>query len=359
MTEILIVGAGPTGLTAAVELARRGFALRIVERDPTPTALSKAVGVAPHSLDLLEACGVTERLLARGVRMRGFQAHRRGRLLGAVEMSRLKHRFNFLLCLPQSATETAMAEVLQELGVAVEWNTQLTGLRPDGARTRVTLQGPGGTAEAGFDMVLGADGIHSRVREALGLAFEGITHNRTWSIADGEVDDWPHDPHYGQLFLGEGGDVGIVVPIGEHAFRSVSNTPDALAAVGPEYRQARVRGTDTFRIPARQASRYRVGGVFLGGDAAHAHSPVGARGMNLGIEDAVCFARRLAEGSLDGYEAERRPVETRWIAVSERILAAAQATGPAGLARDLAMSLIFRLPALQQLGIRRVAGLDE
>jgi 2-polyprenyl-6-methoxyphenol hydroxylase-like FAD-dependent oxidoreductase len=359
MQDILIVGAGPTGLTAALELRRRGLRPQIVERDAGPTPLSKAVGVAPHSLDLLEASGATERLLARGVRMRGFQVWRGEDLLGQIDMRRLEHRFDFLLCLPQSETETAMAELLAEAGVQVGWRTELVGLRTEGERLVALLEGERGRREAAFDVVLGADGVHSRVREALGLAFEGRTHERLWSIADGRIANWPNDRLWGQLFVHANGDVGVVVPIAEDRFRAISNTPDALACAAPAYAAAEVLRTDTFHIPARQASRYGVGGAFLAGDAAHAHSPVGARGMNLGIEDAVAFAARLAAGTLAGYEAERRPVGRRWIDLSERLLAAVQAAGAGAALRDLAIGLIAHLPALQRPMLERVAGLRE
>jgi len=357
--SVLIVGAGPTGLTAAVELARRGIAPRIVDRNEGPTPLSKAVGINPRSLDLLEPGGVAERLLAEGLRIREGHVHYRGRELATLQLSRLPHRFNFLLALPQSDTETILAQRLSELGVEVERRTALTGLRQDGDRVEVTLEGPDGREEAACDLVYGADGVHSAVREALGLSFDGYTHDRTWSIADAEIDDWPYGNPAANLFLQPGGSVGFIIPIGAGRFRAVSNTEDALAQIPGGYSLSRLLRSDTFKIPVRQVATYQSGAVFLGGDAAHVHSPVGGRGMNLGIEDAATFAQMFAAGDLSGYTAARHPVGAQWIKASERVLRAVQATGPLSVQlRNLALRTLGHLPALQGRLLARAAGLQ-
>jgi 2-polyprenyl-6-methoxyphenol hydroxylase-like FAD-dependent oxidoreductase len=357
--SILIVGAGPTGLTAALELARRGYSARIVDRDAGPTSLSKAVGVSPHSLDILEPSGVTERLLARGLRIRQAQARYEGKLLAAIDLTRLPHRFNFLLSLPQAETERLMEVTLAGFGGHVDWRTELKDIRLVDRGADVELLGPGGAETARYDYVFGADSAHSRVRQALGMGFSGYAHKRLWSIADAEIPGWPYPPETAEAVLHRNGDLGFIIPIGEGRFRAVSNTPEPLAHV-PGTQGAKVLGQDTFHIPVKQADRYRAGGVFLGGDAAHVHSPIGARGMNLGIEDAAAFARRLAEDDLDGYEAERRPVGRRWMDLSERVLAAVQADSwGAVAARNLALSTLGHFPAAQKPMLERVAGLRE
>lgn len=356
--SVLVVGAGPTGLTAAVELARRGIRPRVIDRNDGPTPLSKAVGISAHSLELLEPAGVTERLLAAGLRIPRGHIYFADRQLGTIRFAALRHRFNFLLALPQSETETILAEVLAGSGVTVERRTSLAGLTQDGDGVSVVLEGPTGRETVHFDCVYGADGVHSKTREGAGIAFEGYSHRRTWSIADAELGSWPHEPGAARLFLRDDGDVGFIIPIGPGRFRAISNTPDALARIPGTYRVARLLRSDTFHIPVKQAPSYQQSRVFLGGDAAHVHSPVGGRGMNLGIEDACAFARRFAESTLDGYTAERHPVGHRWIAASERTLAAVQATsGAAVFARNLAIRLVGKLPALQRRVVRRAAGL--
>lgn len=354
--KILIVGAGPCGLTAALELARRGFHPRIIEKAPGPTPLSKAVGINPRSLEILEPTGVTDRLMAQGIRMQGVQARFEGRLLAEIQVRRLPHRFNFMLALPQSETETVMEDVLVSLGVRPEWNVELTDIRLAGGKVEVELKGAhGGT----FDYVLGADGGHSRVREVLNLGFSGYTHKRVWSIADAMIPDWPFPEATAMANLHRNGDMGFIIPIGPKRFRAVSNTPEPLAHL-PGVESAQVSQSNTFHIPVRQADSYQAGGVFLGGDAAHVHSPIGARGMNLGIEDAFVFVRRLSEGTLDGYTSERHPVGRRWILLSERLLGVVQSSNPLVIGvRNLAMRTVSRLPGLQQPIMERVAGLRD
>ncbi|WP_293458417.1 FAD-dependent oxidoreductase [Phenylobacterium sp.] len=359
--EVLIVGAGATGLAAAVELARRGVAIRIVDRDPGPTPRSKAVGVSSHTLELLELSGVAARLLARGLRIRRVRVHDGDEPLGAIDFKGLPHRFNFLLSLPQSETEAILAERLGEHGVEVEWRRRLASLEQNDDGVIAELTGPGGDRHVvTADRVLGADGADSTVREQSGFRFEGYVHRREWSIADIEVDAWPYDPTEAQAFFGEDGDLAFVIPIGQGRHRAVSNTPSALAHIPGDFALRRTERTDRFHLPIRLADSFQRGRVFLAGDAAHVHSPLGARGMNLGIEDAVCFAGRFADGRLDGYSAERRPIGRRWIRFSERLLRAAESrNGAAVFARNLAIRVVGHAPWMQRPILQRVAGLVE
>lgn len=360
-TEVLIVGAGATGLAAAVELARRGTPFRIIDRHSGPTPLSKAVGISSHTLDLLEASGVASRLLERGLCIRRVRVHDGDTALGAIDFNGAPHRFNFLLALPQSETEAVLAERLRELGAGVAWRWRLTSLEPADDGVVAMLAGPDGDRQVvTAKCVLGADGADSTVRQQAGFRFEGYVHRREWSIADIEVGAWPYDSTEAQAFFGEDGDLGFVIPIGRDRHRAISNTPDALARIPGDFALCRIERTDRFHLPIRLADSFQSGRVFLAGDAAHVHSPVGARGMNLGIEDAVCFAARHAMGQLDGYTAKRRPIAERWIRFSERLLAAAQTrNGAAALARNLAVRVVGHAPWMQRPILERVAGLVE
>ena len=358
--NLLIVGAGPTGLTAAVELARRGILPRVIDRDDGPTPLSKAVGINTRSLVLLEPSGVTDRLIAAGIRIRSGNLWFEGRKLVTVRFDGLKHRFNFLLALPQSETERILADRLVELGGQIERRTRLLALQDPADAVTARIERPDRIEESAFDFVLGADGSHSTVREAIGLPFEGYDHARTWSIADAEIVDWPHEPDSVNLFLNRDGGIGFIVPIGPGRFRAVSNTPDALARIPGPYRVERLLLKDMFHIPVRQVPDYRKGRVFLAGDAAHVHSPAGGRGMNTGIGDAATFARQMAENDLDGYSAERRPAGRASIKMSEALVRMAQLTNPALIAlRNALLPRLFGLPPLQQGLLKDLLDINE
>jgi 2-polyprenyl-6-methoxyphenol hydroxylase-like FAD-dependent oxidoreductase len=362
--QVLIVGAGPTGLTAALELARRGYRPRIVDRDPGPTPLSKAVGIAAHTLELLEPSGVTEWLLGIGTRIERGYVWYKDRRIGTIDFTALPHRFNFLLSLPQSETERILAAALAEYGVAVDWNTALVGMQPNGKGVDAILGGSNGgpkpNEEAHFDYVLGADGMHSTVRSAARIPFAGHTYTRDWSIADVSVMDWFYEPNAAHLFFHGRGDIGFTIPTGALEYRVVANTPDALQRMDHGFLVKDVLRTDVFKIAIKQAKSYQAGGVFLGGDAAHVHSPVGARGMNLGIEDGFAFATRLVGGTLEGYSAERWPVGRRWIDFSDQVLRMAEVVTPGLVAlRNLAFRVVAHTPPLQRPLLKRVAGLVE
>ena len=306
--QILIVGAGPTGLTAAVELARYGFRPRVIDRGHGPTPLSKAVGLSAGSLELLEPSGVAAKLLDQGIKIRRGGVWYEGDRLGTIDFSSLPHRYNFLLALPQSETETILADVLADFGVKVERCTTLSALKQSGGEIEASIDGPDGRTGTSFEFVFGADGLDSTVRRQAGLRFDGYTHRRVWSIADVILSDWPYERHSAQLFLDSRGEISFVIAIGQSRFRIISNTKNGLSHLPGHYFVERVLRSGQFLIPVKQARRYQNGRVFLGGDAAHVHSPVGARGMNLGIEDAVSFVARLISGSLGGYTAERYPI---------------------------------------------------
>jgi 2-polyprenyl-6-methoxyphenol hydroxylase-like FAD-dependent oxidoreductase len=316
---LLIVGAGPTGLTAAVELARRGVMPRIIDGKSSPLPLSRAVGINARSLTLLEASGVAERLLAEGVRVQRARIHDQARAIAELRLDRQDFKYNFMLCLPQDSTEAILLERFKELGGDVEFGVSLESLSRRDEKALVTLKHAGEQRieEAEYDTVLGADGAHSRVREAVKLPYVGIDLAGAWGIADVDSAAWPYDDQFCGFIL-PGGRVVVVIPIGKDRYRVVANRTKALELVPGGMAVDRLRREADFDIAVRQVPSYRQDSVFLAGDAAHCHSPVGGRGMNLGIADAVSFAGRLAADDLDGYSAERHAHGQAAIAASER-----------------------------------------
>lgn len=346
---VLVVGAGPTGLTAALELARRGVPVRIIEKRPDPSPFSRAVGITRASMDLLTPSGVAEALMAEAVVFSGITFH-----VGVRPVAALPLDFDAdsrLWGLPQDRTEAHLAEALARHGVRPEYGTALTGLAQDEGGVEVTTTAGADRAE----MVIGADGVHSAVREALGLEFPGHVLPETWSIADVESAGWADRRGFNGYLL-PGGDICVVVPIGPARFRVIASQPDALAALPVPMEVERLNRAGTFHIHVRQVARYSHGRVHLAGDAAHCHSPVGGRGMNLGIADAADLAARIAGGDTSGYHAARHAAAAGVITATERVRRLLQG-GRVG--RGLAVTALrtaAALPPLRRAAVHRFVG---
>ncbi len=353
-SKILIVGAGPTGLTTAIELYRRGYSPRIIDRKAAPSPLSRAVGINARSLDLLEPSGITNDLLAEGYKLKKVKLHNGKKTIGKIRLHKLPHRFNFLLALPQNETEEIMRKKLEELGGTVEYGHALTQLVIKDGKA---MAGINEDRAKKYDLLIGADGAHSMVRQSMNIPFIGYDYPQRWSIADFESRNWPGDA---DLFFTHGGHVRFVVRIGENRYRAVADQPDALAGIPLYFNLDKLHRKDDFVISIRQAETYQKPPVYLAGDAAHVHSPAGGRGMNLGIEDGWDLARRIAEDDLEGYTAARHPVGAHWISLSERIVRGATANSFRGrLLRNLMISIVSIFSFLQVPLLKRVAGLQD
>ena len=347
-TSILIVGAGPSGLTAAIELTRRGFAPRIIDKRSGPVTESRALAVNPRTLAILQPAGLTPRLIAAGTPIQ--KAYLRGldRLLLTLDLSRLPDPYNYMLMLPQHETERLMAARLAELAGAVERSTTLLSLSQSDDRITVALQGPGG-AETTLhpDIVIGADGAHSTVRHGIGQQFAGAAYEQAWGLADATIEsDLPLD---GIIVFDRAPDLAALFPIKGERVRLLSDREEVLNHIPPEIRIREVHWSTSFRISHRLVERYQSGSVFLVGDAAHIHSPFGARGMNMGIEDAAWLAWLIHEGDTVGYTAARRPVAQQVIETVDpatRFMASDRA-GSKFLRRHL-VPLLGALPFMQK-----------
>lgn len=313
--NILIAGAGPTGLTAAVELSRLGISPRIIDRKKEPSVLSRAVGVMPASLNILKPSGVTDHLVKEGVKMKFAQIFKGERLLVRIPLEGGHPDWDYAIALPQDRTEKALIEALKRYGGSVEFGSELTGIRQDSEKVIVNINnGP----DEEYDYVLGADGIHSAVRTQLGIEYPGIDLPETWSIADVDAVNWPyHDA--GTICILPDGNMAFVVALEENRYRVISNTEDALAALPLKLDVITRHREGQFTISIRQVNEYQKGRVFLAGDAAHCHSPAGGRGMNLGIADAAEWAKRIVENDLVGYSQSRHESGAATIALSERL----------------------------------------
>ena len=330
--DVLVVGAGPTGLALAAQLRAYGTKFRIVDRSLDRVRESRALGIQPRTLEALAGFGVSDRLVARGNPAMQLRLHlaRRTVSVPLFDIGLPDTPYPFLLFLAQAETESVLGEHLSARDVPVERGTELVGLERRGPHVLCRLRsrdGTEGTVQARY--VVGCDGAHSTVRDRAGIGFEGYAYPQTYLLADLDVEGLePGAVH--TYVTGDG--VLLFFPLGSPApWRMLamrpSDAPDGKVTV-PLLRQIAERYgahglvlrdpvwmTD-FRIHNRGAARYRSGPFFLAGDAAHIHSPAGAQGMNTGIQDALNLGWKLAlvcrgaapEDLLETYGTERAPV---------------------------------------------------
>jgi 2-polyprenyl-6-methoxyphenol hydroxylase-like FAD-dependent oxidoreductase len=371
--DVAIVGAGPTGLALAGELALAGVSCAVFERRAEEPNITRAFAVHARTLELLDARGLTDRLLPRGVRVNGVSP-----APGAyLDLGILPGRYPMLLIVPQSGTEQLLEERAHELGVPIRRGYELVDMTQDGEAVRLQLQGPDGPEVVTAAYVVGADGAHSAVRRLIGVDFVGTQYATHIMLADVRLARPP-----GETLFGATTTEGLVlfVPFGDGWFRAIAwdrsreEVPLSEPVTGDEIRRSfrRIAGDDfgmeeprwstRFLSERRQARHYRKGRVFLAGDAAHVHSPVGGQGMNTGIGDAVNLGWKLGAAVhgwarpdlLDTYEQERHPVGERVLRMTDGAYKLVMARTRAGLAlRQQVIRVMLRVP----LARRRIAGL--
>lgn len=355
---ILVVGAGPTGLTAALELTRRGKAVRIIDKAERPSQHSKAIGINPRTLELLEASGATERILAAGRRIHRLCVHAGQRPLLTVVFGRLQHRYNFIIALRQSRTEALLEETLGERGVTVERGCEALGVSQDVEGLRVQVRrGDGQQEEIAADCVVAADGAHSALRKALDIGFPGERYPGDWQLADVAM-DWPLPDDQLNLFL-RPRDLFLAVPMeADGQYRLACNAGDPLLRLEQMGIEAdSVIWSSKFNIGHHLIDRFTEDRVHFAGDAAHLHSPAGGRGLNLGVEDACVLAMKLCEGGVERYSQERRKIAKGVIRMTGGLTWVATLSNP--LAQGLRNVLLSRLLVrefLQRRLRRSIAG---
>lgn len=312
--KVLIVGAGPTGLTTAVEFARRGINPTVIDRRDNASTLSRAVGITPRSLEILSHSGASDPLIAEGIAMDGLRVYH-GQSLNLEMTLRSERSFHpNLVCLPQDRTEAIIADVLAKHGTQIKYGVRFEKLKQTNEGVIVKFDG---MDDEIFDHVIGADGIRSHVREQAGISYEGIDLAEKWGVADVDLDNWRHPGCLTVVQAGRG-NVAVIVPIGEGRYRVVASRENALEVMPLPLTVKNIRREGAFNISVRIAGTYTTGKIHLAGDAAHCHSPVGGRGMNLGIADAAELAKRLVEGSIDQYTNSRHKEAMAARTITER-----------------------------------------
>jgi 2-polyprenyl-6-methoxyphenol hydroxylase-like FAD-dependent oxidoreductase len=387
-SPVLIVGAGPTGLAAAMSLARAHIPVRLIDRAMQPNPYSRAIGIQARTLELLEQHRLVERFLELGHRARVANLFSNGMRLAQLDFDPLHTRYPYLLFLDQSVTERLLAEHLATLGVTVERGVELTMFTQGSAGIQATLRrADGHTQTLRPSYMIAADGAHSMIRHGLGLSFEGKTLEQTFLLADLHAEtDWAEDEFH--IFASGEGLVALF-PMGhgrhrliaDHAVEPVAEAAPLSPVVLGEPPLSRVPApsldeckallarrvhervdvselawSSYFHLNSRMVERLRVGRVFLAGDAAHVHSPAGAQGMNTGIQEAFNLGWKLArvlkgaapDRLLDTYHLERHPIERDVLRQTGFITQMAEADhGPLKLLRERVMPVLAALGPLR------------
>ena len=363
---VLIAGAGPTGLAAALFLADLGVQSRIVDPAPEPSQTSKALAVNPRTLELLEPSGVTARILAEGRPVQEMQLREGGRTVASIAVKNLPAKYPMVV-IPQARTEALLAEALEKRGLRPEREIALEGVSTLGDKVLAQLRhARDGVETSSSAMALAADGAHSAARHALGVGFPGKALEAPWNLIDVTLDA-PVTDSEGYVEFLPGHRLVFALAFTPERWRIIAaGGAQALDHLPPGRSVKELHWKSDFKISHRIADRLNVGRVCLAGDAAHLHSPMGARGMNLGIEDAWVFAqlakRALVEGTVEALQTYGRIRREADAGVVKRVQFATETVlgyGLAGRLRPLLLPVVTAVPAVRSLVMRLVAGLDH
>jgi 2-polyprenyl-6-methoxyphenol hydroxylase-like FAD-dependent oxidoreductase len=335
--DVLVVGAGPTGLTAAISLMARGHQVTVVDRQAEGQNTSRAGVVYARTLEVLEPYGVTERLAAEGIHARRFTIRDRDRVLMTVPFDWLPTAYPYTLLVPQALTEAVLLQRLNQLGGRVLRPYALTSLDQDATGVTATFAS-GERMRASY--VVGADGVHSTVREQASIGFgDGDAAGASYSLADVHLSGGLPADEVTVFFSPDGQLVSVPFPDGSYKLvANVAKAPpepqvaflqELVDARGPQAERTIIKDivwASRFRIQHGVADRFHTGRIVLAGDAAHHNSPLGGQGMNAGIGDAVALGDALdaalergATDALDSYAAARRSVARQVVAVTNRL----------------------------------------
>ncbi|CAN5658913.1 FAD-dependent monooxygenase [soil metagenome] len=351
-SSVLVVGAGPIGLTIALALTQRGVKCRVIDKAPQASDKSKAVVVQARTLELLESMGIVNDFLASGHQVHANNFYAGNKKLIHLSFDEMEGPYPFTLLIPQSETESLLTQQLQKLSVRIERSTELVDFHQDAESVTAKLRRADGSEEnVDAEWLVGCDGAHSTTRHTLGFTFEGAAYNESFATADVHV-SWSNPEDEMFAYLHEEGTV-VFFPLGKHRYRIIAN--GSLHATGdPLSLEEMQKMVDTrgpanvvlsdpvwltwFTISRRSSSDYRKGRVFLAGDSAHIHTPALGQGMNTGMQDAFNLAWKLAlvqqglasSELLDTYQAERHPIGQKLIKMTDAVTKVVMLRNPIG-----------------------------
>jgi 2-polyprenyl-6-methoxyphenol hydroxylase-like FAD-dependent oxidoreductase len=373
LDPVLIVGAGPTGMTAALELSRLGIAVRLIDKKDKPETTSRAIGVQARTLELLEQRGLASSLVKHGNPGLAFSLYGNGKRIWRLDFEGISSKYNYLLFVSQAETENVLREALDKAGVTIERSLAFLALGQADRDTKLTavLQHKDGSLEqVECSYLIDAEGAHSIARGTVGLHFAGKSHVESYALGDLHIDGDLVETDF-HIFSSEHGFMSMF-PMGGRRFRVMADNPinQPSRGTGPSLEElqqiydqrshipAKLRDmswSSWFRINSRMVNRLQVGRVFLGGDSAHIHSPAGAQGMNTGMQDAINLCWKLAmvmKGQarpelLETYNEERIPI-------IQTVLKKTEATNDAIASESRLFRFVFNHVAPWLVGMQNV-----
>jgi 2-polyprenyl-6-methoxyphenol hydroxylase-like FAD-dependent oxidoreductase len=382
---VLIVGAGPTGAMLAIELARRGIEVRVLDKLPTRPQESRAIGIHARSLELFHQVGLVDEFLDLGCRVDGGMVHSRARPNAYARLGGLESPYPYMLCLSQEETQRILDERLERLGVEIERGVEVAELHESGDTVRVTVATQADRSERTFTAgwVVGCDGAHSVVRRSLGDPFEGEDYGQDWLMAEVSIDG-PMERDRFHIFTYTAAPM-VTFPLPIERWRVfIPQVPDRCAhrqaptmeeieRLASQRGPAGMRLADpdllaTFRCYRRSTGSMRRGRLLLAGDAAHIHSPAGGQGMNTGLQDAFNLGWKLglvaggqaSPALLDTYSAERVPIAAGVIDFTHRLVRTFTIASPRRRwLRDRLLPAVMATPAAEARYAKRVSQLGH
>jgi 2-polyprenyl-6-methoxyphenol hydroxylase-like FAD-dependent oxidoreductase len=374
--QVLVVGAGPTGLVLAADLLARGVPTRIIDKGDGTALETRAVAVHARAMEVFDLMGLADRFIDRGQIVRRFRFYTDGRRRLSLDLTRNGTRFGFMLDIPQHETESLLRARVAELGGVIEQGTELTGLSDGPAGVTARIRDATGQRAITAGYLAGCDGAHSRVRRELGLPFHGHPYPQDWLLADVRL-DWARPDDEVHVFFRADGVPLICFPMRQHTWRLVLPFAGDRAPGAPDLGEIqrlvdqrapeRVTASDptwlaSFNCHRRSTDVYRRGHVLLAGDAVHIHTPAGGQGMNTGITDAhnlgwklaLVAAGRAPEQLLDTYGREREPVAAQVLGLTHTLVRFGTMTHPVTRAlRDTIVPAAFAIGPIHRRAVRR------
>lgn len=377
---VVIVGAGPTGLSLGTELKRLGISSLILDRLATGPDTSRAAAIHARTLEVLEPLGVTSELIKEGLIIQTLHVREKNRILASISLKDLDTQYPFVLVCPQEITEAILMRRLQSLGGDVQRSCEVVAILPSENSVQVQFKNGAELKTVHTKWLVGCDGMHSLVREQASIPFPGDNYEEVFVLADVEM-DWPLGREEANLFFSDKG-LLAVIPMPGNYFRIIATVKEAsitpssidfqqiLKERGPENGPITIRSmvwSSRFHIQRHVAKVLRKGRILLAGDAAHVHSPAGGQGMNTGIQDAITLASALKETLHSGNDAELKIWEKKRLKIARSVLkltdrltkVVTTSSSYGKFLRNTLINIIGHIPFAEHALARKIAELDN